>query len=113
MVKTRVKLTQFADINDDGEEEMLVQYPVGAHGSALKVFGWRGCEFEELASLSVGTPAGFDIGDFDRDGKIEIRMQEIDWTAGLPYVDAPRVALLMRWDGTRFTEVSREKVRGG
>ncbi len=89
---------------------MLIQYPIGAHGSALKIFGWRGSEYEELAHLTVGTPVGFDIGDFDGDGKIEIRTQETDWTTGLPYVSAPRIVLLMRWDGTRFAEVSREKL---
>jgi len=111
--RARVTRTQYADVNDDGQEEMLIQYPVGAHGSVLKVFGWRGSEFEELASLSVGTPVGFDISDFDGDGKIEIRTEETDWTAGLPYVNAPRIALLMRWDGTRFIEVSREKAPDG
>jgi hypothetical protein len=111
--KARVTRTQYADVNDDGQEEMLIQYPVGAHGSVLKVFGWRGSEFGELASLSAGTPVGFDISDFDGDGKIEIRTEETDWTTGLPYVNAPRIVLLMRWDGTRFTEVSREKASGG
>jgi hypothetical protein len=100
----------YLDVNADGERENLVQYPSGAHGCMLKILGWHGGQFQELAYLGVGTPVGFEFGDFDRDGKIEIRTQEIDWSAGLPYATAPRLVLLLRWDGTSFIEVSREKL---
>jgi hypothetical protein len=75
----------------------------------LKVFGWKHGEFGELADLRVGTPVGFDVGDFDSDGKVEIKTEETDWSAGLPYVSAPRVTLLLRWNGSAFEEVAREK----
>jgi hypothetical protein len=96
-----------ADVNGDGEQELLVQYPIGAHGSILKVFGWHDSGFGELATLRVGTPAGFEVGDFDGDGKIELRTEETDWTVGLPYATAPRFVLLFRWNATEFREVSR------
>lgn len=110
--KAKVSAIDYADVDCDGEEELLIQYPVGVHGSALKIFGWRDGELYELARLSVGTPAGFQFGDFDGDGMIEIKTQETDWTAGLPYVTAPQIVLLMRWNGTEFKEVSRERLAG-
>jgi len=98
----------YVDVNEDGQRELLVQYPTGAHGSALRILAWQKGKFEELAGLGVGTPVGFEFGDFDGDGKVEIRTQETDWSVGLPYVNAPRCILLYRWDGTKFVEVSRK-----
>lgn len=93
---------EYADVNDDTIKELLVQYPTGAHGSAIKIFEWRESEFKEVADLRVGTPVGFEIGDFDGDGKIELRTEETDWSAGLSYDRAPRLVLLFRWDGSSF-----------
>ena len=98
----------YADVNGDGKKELLLQHPTGAHGSTLKILEWKTGKLEELADLSVGTPAGFDFGDFDGDGKIEIRTEETDWSSGLPYVSAPRLILFFRWNGVRFIEVFRE-----
>ena len=105
--ESTMQSVEYVDVNHDGKQELIVQYPVGAHGSALKVFGWRDGEFAELARISVDTPGGFDIADFDGDGRIEIRTQETDWDKGVPYVVAPRIIVTMRWDGTRFSEISR------
>jgi hypothetical protein len=99
----------FLDVNGDGHEELLVQYPTGSHGSELKIFGWQDGEFKQLARLGVGTPTGFDFGDFDGDGRIEIRTEETDWTPNQPYVSAPRLLLLFRWHGTDFVEISRQR----
>jgi|GEM_PF-5795516 len=101
---------EYLDINSDGRKELLVQYPVGAHGSELKILSWRGGKFEEVARLGVGTPVGFEFGDFDRDGRIEIKTQDTDWEANLPYAVAPRLLLLFRLEGTNFKEVSRNKL---
>jgi hypothetical protein len=100
---------EYIDADGDGKKEMVVQYPGGAHGSQLKVFAWRHGEFTQIGALGVGTPAGFEIGDFDGDGKPEIKTEETDWSAGLPYVSAPRMTLLYRWNGSEFAEVSRRK----
>jgi len=96
------------DVNADGQKELIVQHPTGAHGSALSIFGWRVGKFQKLADLGVGTPVGFEFGDFDGDGRIEIRSQETDWSANLPYVTAPRLTLLFRWNGAEFVEISRQ-----
>ncbi len=101
----------YADVDGDGSKELLVQYPVGAHGSALKVFGWRELEFRELGEMRTGTGAGFDVGDFDADGRIEIRGWETDWSTDEPYCSAPRYTVLHRWDGEGLTEVSGQTSR--
>ncbi len=101
---------EYVDVDGDGKKELAVQYPAGAHGSQLKVFKWsHHGDFAEIGHLGVGTPVGFDFGDFDGDGKPEIRTEETDWSAGLPYVTAPRMTLLYRWNGSDFVEVSRRK----
>ena len=100
---------EYIDVDGDGKKEMLVHYPAGAHGSQLKIFAWRYGEFTEIATLGVGTPVGFEVADFDGDGKPEIKTQETDWSAGLPYVSAPRMTLLYRWNGSKFAEVSRRR----
>ena len=100
---------QYLDVDNDGQNEMLVEYPAGAHGSQMKIFKWQLGEFNEIGALGVGTPVGFEVGDFDNDGKNEIKTEETDWSAGLPYVTAPRLVLLYRWDGSEFKEVSRTK----
>lgn len=100
---------EYADVDGDGHNELLVQYPAGAHGSNLKVFGWKHGQFTEIAWLGVGTPVDFEFGDFDGDGKIEIRTQETDWSADLCYAEAPRVLLTYRWNGTEFEEIPQER----
>ncbi len=104
----RLSRVDYEDVNADGEKELLFQHPVGAHGSVLKIFKWETNGFRELARLGAGTPVGFEYGDFDGDGKVEIKTEETDSSAGLPYVSSPRVALLMRWNGSEFVEVSRK-----
>lgn len=96
------------DLDNDGREELVIQYPGGAHGSVLQVFGFRDGEFVELGALGIGTPNGFQWGDFDGDGRLEIEGEETDWTAGEPYVSAPRLRLRWRWDGREFVEVARD-----
>jgi hypothetical protein len=99
-----------ADVDNDGREELLVQYPGGVHGSVLQVFGLKDGVFTELASLGTGTPTGFRWADFDGDGQVEIEGEETDWSSDEPYVSAPRLRVRWRWNGQTFVEVSREPV---
>lgn len=102
----------FRDVNNDGTRELLVQHPAGAHGSALHVLAWRDGEFHESGSLRTDTPVGFEFADFDGDGNTEIRTKETDWSAGLPYVEAPRFEVLFRWDGTTFIQIAKNRDEG-
>lgn len=98
------------DVNGDGRKELLYQHPTGAHGTTLKVFGWKGFDLSKLAELGADTPVGFEIGDYDGDGRIEIKTEGTDWSVGQPYVTAPRWILLYRWNGSTFDEVSRQRI---
>lgn len=98
----------YLDVNQDGQKELLVQHPTGAHGSTLCIFEWKDGKFNQLAELRTDTPVGFEFGDFDGDGKVEIKTEETDWSVGAPYVSAPRTVLLTRWNGSEFKEVSRQ-----
>lgn len=100
---------RYADVTDDGHRELLVEYLTGAHALALKIFGWRDFEFEEIGHLGTTAPEPFEVADFDGDGRTEIQTYDVDWSVNLPYVLAPRERVLYRWDGRRFAEVLREK----
>ena len=112
----RYSQVHYADVNNDGEAELLVEHPVGAHGRVLKVFGWIEepvlPEFGLLAQLSCGLGGPFSIGDLDNDGSIEVAIVEVDWskegayTAGGPYVE-----ILYDWaDDEGFVEVERHEI---
>jgi len=101
-----------ADLNGDGLNELLVQFPVGSHGSALQTFGMRGDQFGLLGDLSVGTPEGFWVEDFDADGQFEVGTRETDWSLDLPYVYALREKIYYRLGPSGFAEVGRVKDYG-
>src|SRR5829696_2812509 len=62
-----------ADVDHDGHPELLIQHWAGNRATVLRVMGWdANHEFQDLASLTTGTPAGFTVGDLDGDGRIEI-----------------------------------------
>jgi len=94
------------DVDGDGSSEVLVQFPSGVHGCALQIFGTKANHLGKLGQIGSGAPVGFDFGDFDGDGKIEIRSEEVGLSSGLPYVEAPRFVVLWRWDGVKFSRVS-------
>ena len=96
---------RYADVNNDSRNELLVEYPAGAHGIVLNVYGWKDHEFTLIGGLSSGTPEGFEVGDFDDDGRIEITSKETDWDTDLPYVSAPRMTVMYRWNGRDFEKL--------
>jgi hypothetical protein len=102
-------IVSFADVDNDGKQEFLVQYLSGAHGNSLQVLGWRNHEYVQITHLSVGVPVPFEFDDFDGDGSIEIQGKESDWSTGLPYSLVPRYSFRLRWDGNQFREVWRER----
>ena len=93
---------QLADVNGDGRGEVLIQGPAGAHGWFLKAFGWGVDGIHEIVDLRSDTPCGFEIGDFDHDGRLEVRTKQTEWSKGLSYGDATRGAVTYRWDGKGF-----------
>lgn len=102
-------LIREADLDSDGQNELLVQYIAGAHGSALQLYGMKEFEFKLLGELSSDTPAGFEIADLDSDGGLALRTYESDYSTGLAYAFAPRLEVWYRWNGSHFEELLRRK----
>jgi hypothetical protein len=98
----------YEDIDGDGRKELLIRYPQGAHGVALRVFDWdpEKHEFSETGSLWSETP-NLEVKDFDGDGRVEIMIEEINWESGLPRAVAPRTTRFYRWKGESFEEFFR------
>ena len=50
----------YADVNHDGQKELLIQHRAGMHGTTLRVMGYTAptLEFEQIALLGPGTPEG-------------------------------------------------------
>ena len=102
--------TSYADLDNDGEEELLVEVTNGAHSSALLVFAYRRGEFRKLAELDSTTIGGFEIRDFDRDGKVEVRTEEVASGPDLPYMFGLRDSVTYRLTNGEFEEIAREKL---
>ncbi len=99
--------SSYIDLDKDGIKELVVQYPIGAHGTALQVFGFRDYEFRLVGETSTDTPAGFTIEDIDNDGKFEIITHEVSTDADLPYVMGFRDEVWYRFENDNFVEVKR------
>jgi hypothetical protein len=103
---------QLADINHDGEAELVVQHPFGAHSVELQAFGWSDtgphAEFRQLASAISEFATGFTVGDLDGDGRVEIASDDVG--PGGIHAEGPTVEVIKRWDGSEFTEVSRRRL---
>lgn len=99
--------TRYADLNADGQDELLISMPSGAHASILLVYGFASWEFEKIAELTSTTPHGFEIEDEDGDGKLRIATVEIAKRPELPYVFGLRDRVTYSLVNNEFVEVSR------
>jgi hypothetical protein len=99
--------TSYADIDGDGNTELLVQMPTGAYGSVLLVYGMKDWEFQKLGELYSTTIGGFEVADIDGDGRLEGRTDEIAKRPDLPYVAGLRDQVTHRFDSGSFFEVDR------
>lgn len=109
----------YADVNNDGRPELLVQHPIGAHSSMLKVYGWRGDfpagDFGEFGELQSSCPSSFHVEDIDGDGRLEVLTVDLDWNdmpEGRGYANGPRYRMVYRWIDDRFERVSQAPVWG-
>lgn len=104
----------YVDVTNDGDPELLVLHPAGAHASLLKVFGTQDVYngFELLDELHSGVAGGFDVGDFDGDGRSEIATVNADFDRGpgRSYANAILVENFHRWNGFGFEHVGEGEV---
>ncbi len=105
----RLFQTSYADIDGDGEDELLVEMGTGAHGSILLVYGRQSWEFKKLGELFSTTMGGFEVSDVDGDGRVEIKAYEIARRPGLPYVAGLHDEVVHRFQNGAFVEVSRKE----
>lgn len=99
--------SRYIDLDKDGKKELVIQYPIGAHGTALQVFGFRDYEFRLINETSTDTPAGFKFEDVNNDGKFEIITHEVSLKADLPYVMGFRDEVWYRFENDEFVELKR------
>jgi hypothetical protein len=93
--------TQTYDVTGNGASNLLIEYPAGAHGAAMKILevGFNG--MRELDELFADTSPYFEIKDFDGDGKLEIASYTRNYD-GNPVRD-PGVQTIHKWDGNTFS----------
>ena len=99
--------TSHADLDGDGEDELLIQYPYGPHAAVLQVFGFREGDFKLIDEITVDTMAGFIAEDKDTDGRLEVVTLEVSRDADFPYVMGFRDEVWYRLESDRFVEVKR------
>ena len=101
-------VVQYADLNGDGKQELLVSYLSGAHNTALQVYGSRSnWDFGLLGELRSSMPTEFEVGDVDNDGVPEVTTVEVACEPDLPYVMGLRDRVSYKLTGNGFVEVKR------
>lgn len=100
--------TRIVDIDGDGEDELLLQYPFGLHNATLLVFGIKDHRFQLIDEITVDTMAGFIVEDVDHDGKLEVKTLEVSPAANQPYACGFRDEVLFRFSHGKFVEIDRK-----
>lgn len=96
---------QKIDIDNDGSPELLIDFPVGAHGANLKVYKYHPTNgMVELDTLAADCGPYFEINDFDNDGKLEVATFHRNYS-GDPVGDPP-IRRIFRMVKGKFKEVS-------
>lgn len=98
----------YADVNNDGKDELIVNFPIGAHGSAVQVYSLERGSFGLLAELSTDVPSGFELDYSDPTYSPLFRTGETNRSSGLPYVFGLRDIVWYRLEGNKFVEHRRE-----
>lgn len=106
--KQSVLISRVADINGDGEDELLVSYVSGLHNTAIQVYGKKTpWDFGLLGEIVADTPTDFDLEDVDADGIPEITIVEVAKAPNLPYVMGLRDRVSYKLTDNGFIEVKR------
>ena len=114
----RFAAVQYADMDHDGETELLIQHYYGAHGSMLRIYGWTGFDFDQKGQLQTSAPAGFTVGDIDGDGRIEVATVQGDYDRPdpdnpghtLPYAAGAQVEQLWRIEAGEWSLVGDRRL---
>ncbi len=74
----------YHDINNDGIDELIIQFPIGTHGYALQAYSITHGNVELIAEYGTDTPNEFEFEDID--GQLELKSIETNISSGYPYV---------------------------
>ncbi|WP_166213165.1 hypothetical protein [Cognatiluteimonas telluris] len=99
---------QYFDIDNDGRDELIVQFPAGAHGSAIQIYGFNGNQIHLRAETWSGTPCGFEIDTSDPTHSPLLRSVEISDASELPYVYGLRDVVWHRLENGELIEYKRQ-----
>lgn len=99
--------TLYADLDNDGKDELIVEFPVGAHGSAVQIYkiGFEGPTL--LAEWSTDVPYGFDIDKSDPTHSPLLVTGETNASSGLPYVMGLRDTVWLKLENGKLVEHKR------
>lgn len=99
---------QYFDLDGDGREELIVQFPTGAHSTGIQIYGFNGHEFTLKAESFSGTSNGFEIDLSDPDISPSLRSIEVSESADLPYVYGLQDVVWSKLEGDRLVQYKRQ-----
>lgn len=99
--------TLYADLDNDGKDELIVEFPVGVHGSAIQIYkiGFEGPTL--LAEWSTDVPYGFEIDKSDPTHSPLLVTGETNASSGLPYVAGLRDTVWLKLENGKLVEHKR------
>lgn len=98
---------QYADLDNDGQDELIIEFPVGAHGSAIQIYK-IGCGGAKLvAEWSTDVPYGFEIYTSDPTHSPLLLTGSTNTSSGLPYVMGLRDTIWLKLVNGKLVEHKR------
>ena len=99
----------YVDINNDGIDELIIQFPAGPHGYALQAFSINNNDVKLIAEHGTDTPIEFEFEDINNDGKLELRSIETNQSSGHSYAMGIRDVVWYKFDNGEFVEIMRDE----
>lgn len=98
---------QYADLDNDGEDELIVEFPIGAHGSAVQIYkiGYEGAKL--IDEWGTDVPYGFEVDTSDPTDSPLLHTGSTNYSSGLPYVAGLRDAIWLKLKDGRLVEHKR------
>src|SRR5690606_34653280 len=99
----------YADLDNDGHDELIVEFPIGAHGSAVQIYKLTYGGPELHAEWSTDVPYGFELDRSDPTYSPLLQTGSTNQSSGLPYVMGLRDTVWLRLKNGKLEEYKREE----